>query len=508
MKIAQIGTFDLDNLGDLLFPWVTKKLIEKILGADVDLDYRCYSPTMSGSNFYPDQIPYQQIRELDNDDRDQVFDLVLIGGGDLVRDDDFSLQSVYGDHTPSLTFSHILSPTESSLKRLALLSVGVPYEIPDDFSLYLENSLCRAISAGVRDLRSAELLKHRVGITAVVVPDFVHVMPSLLPIETCRSNVEKLITGSGPRYYCFQGHADVCVEAETTAVFLKEIESRTGVPFILVEIGACLGDTEYLKKLSALTGYILVSSDNFDGITLEQKVSVLACCSGFIGSSLHGNIITNSYGVNNISYVGAYSHKIKEYFSEPSHGTLFETFEDCMSDADLVVTILSSPADESTIVSANRQAAVLNYLTGLLSTTARENAPFSSKVDRLYKAAHGNATNRELIVRDQLAALSKAFEAEKSNAKEQIEYRDDLVSEFKKLLEDEKANAQAQIEYRDSLIKDISQQLEDERTNARAQIEYRDQLVAANEIMLSEQKQYAAEQISQRDDIISKLQSS
>jgi hypothetical protein len=68
--------------------------------------------------------------------------------------------------------------------------------------------------------------------------------------------------------------------------------------------------------------------------------------------------------------------------------------------------------------------------------------------------------------------------AEKINAKEQIEYRDALIAEITKQLDAEKINAKNQIEYRDALIAEITKQLDAEKINAKNQIEYRDALIA------------------------------
>ena len=255
MKIAQVGTFDLDNLGDLLFPWMTEKLIHLVCGSRSTMEVCFYSPTRPVAYLYPDQVPYAPISQLDHDDAIAPFDFILIGGGDLIRNDDDSLYQVYGENSPELTFTQILSPTQTNGRRLILLVVGLPYDVDDVFSVFLTNSFSRVATAGLRDVRSAKLLEEYTGINYVIVPDFVHSLPYVLDKTACESMVSDVLAGYDSGYLCFQGHVDVCASVEDTASVLKEIEGVLDKPFVLIEIGGCLGDTEYLRELATVTGY-------------------------------------------------------------------------------------------------------------------------------------------------------------------------------------------------------------------------------------------------------------
>lgn len=477
MKIAQIGTFDLDNLGDLLFPWVTVRILKYLLPSNTELVFKVYSPTEPTALIYPDQIPYNALNKLDIDDNENSFDLIFIGGGDLIRDDDYSLYPIYGSRSPSLTFSHILSPTVTSKRRLALLGVGLPYVIEEDFSIFIANSLSRAISVGVRDERSAKLLRSAAPtIDLQIVPDFVHCLPIFLSRDECRSNALSLLPDYQNGYFCFQGHADVCGSLSEVAHTLKEVEALTGKRFVLIEIGGCLGDTEFLHGLSELTGYTVASQQRYSNITLEQKVSIIAGCEGFIGSSLHGNIISNAYGINNISYVGDYSNKITEYFSNPENGVLFNNFSECSQDIGKIVDILTAPTSVSTLAS-DKHNKIFSFLRSLFNHSPQETSEFSSSIDNLYKLGHGKACYREGIVRAQLANLEKMLGAEKENAAAQINYRQAMIDDLSKLLSKEKENAQQQIQYRDKLIDELKLINAKEKENAAEQIQAKDSLI-------------------------------
>ncbi|WAH60324.1 polysaccharide pyruvyl transferase family protein [Pseudomonas silvicola] len=458
MKIAQVGTFDLDNLGDLLFPWVTSRLFASVHGAENQLEYHCFSPT-EGAYFYSDQCQYKNIDALDAEDAVAPFDWVLIGGGDLLRDDDYSLYAIYGEQTPALTFTSILSPTVGGTRRLAVLAAGLPYEVEGDFREFLTNSFSRLKAIALRDSRSAAYLQPCVDVPISIVPDFVHAIPSFLPQAKCDDLVRAMLPEFEQGYLCFQGHGDVCEPVDIAAQTLKDIEQRVGKPFVLIEIGGCLGDTDYLEKLSDITGYPLVSRGKFPEITLEQKVAVIAASHGFIGSSLHGNIISNAYGVKNFSYVGKYSHKITEYFSNEGHGILFSDFSLLRGNVERVVAVFEADGGRKQPLTALKTKLILDFITDLIRSSPGAASAFSPAVDSIYKRAHAKSSFRESIVRSQLADLGCRLAAEKQNAVEQVEYRDRLIEELRGLHEAEKENSFAQITYRDKLIEVLEAQI-------------------------------------------------
>lgn len=74
------------------------------------------------------------------------------------------------------------------------------------------------------------------------------------------------------------------------------------------------------------------------------------------------------------------------------------------------------------------------------------------------------------LLRSEKQTLGRGLQAEKDNAKEQIEYRDALLQQTQAALQAEKHNAAAQIEYRDALLQQTQAALQ-------AQIEYQDTMI-------------------------------
>lgn len=475
MRIAQVGTFDLDNLGDLLFPLVFSRILAS-LGEELGLDIECVQFSPNGCNsgdFYGDQLGALPISSFEDEDRRKKFDLIFIGGGDIVRDDDWSLFEIYGGGSPTITFSWIMSPTTSSEKRLCLLAPGVPFEIDDVFSVYLKNSFSRVRKASSRDQRSQMLLSTCVpdGVPVELVPDIVSALPEFLSLSECFSRSAVVFGASCervPPYICFQGHASVCPDVVQVGSFLRDLEVRTGFRVVLVEIGHCLGDLGFLTTLSHQFGFSLVarSGGSLCSPTLMDKVAIIAASKGFVGSSLHGNIIANAYGVPHCSYVGGYSFKMRGFFNECETGKLFQDFSDFVKNSEEFTSLVNASDRELVTRSGNRKSdAVLNFVKGCFQSDESCNwaEEFNCKVDYTFRELH--ARNEKMC-----------FNAIKSNknTREQIEYRDALVDQLRELLAAEKENARAQIEYRDALLIQLNDRLNSEKDNARAQIEYRD----------------------------------
>ncbi|MFB5763784.1 hypothetical protein [Paenibacillus medicaginis] len=85
IKIAQVGTFNVDNLGDLLFPVVFERIVEDVCRQlNEDYHIKFFSPNNTGViPVYEDQ---KEIEDLINFD-EFSFDKVFVGGGDLLRSD-------------------------------------------------------------------------------------------------------------------------------------------------------------------------------------------------------------------------------------------------------------------------------------------------------------------------------------------------------------------------------------------------------------------------------------
>lgn len=305
IRIAQVGTFDLDNLGDLLFPYVFNLIICDIAKKfSIEIDIKCFSPVGSSESlFYSDQIKSYPLSKFIEIDQESPFDLIFIGGGDIVRDDDSSLYPIYNKSELDLTFSSLFSLSEDSRRRIVLLSPGTPFDIQQEFKVFLKNTFLRVIQASTRDKQSLKKIKNILPEDAYteVIPDLVFSLPSYFSCKRAQVNSQELLMQFGIQagnYICFQSHPNYCPDPSETVRYLLALEKITKLRVVLLEIGKCLGDDILLEKLHTIGGFAYIKNRmNHSPISLMDKVAVIVAAKAFIGSSLHGNILAISYGI-------------------------------------------------------------------------------------------------------------------------------------------------------------------------------------------------------------------
>lgn len=316
-RLAQIGTFNVDNLGDLLFPVVFAQIVQELndsLDEKYQLDFfspHCenYVPT------YSDQQPVKDIKQFNN----QTYNKVFIGGGDLLRSDDWSINEIY--NTTQLSFTSIISPTNRLINNCYTIGLGVPFELDEGFAKYVKNSFNRFEKISVRDIRSQAFLAQQ-NIPSEIVPDLVLSISRYFPKEDLARISKKVFERNNiwlhdQSYLIFQANDSVLQAEEIVEIseLLNALSVKLQAPVILLSIGECLGDNKLYEELIPLLDNCHVIDKNGDpSLTLLEKVAVLATAQGFIGSSLHGNIISYSYNIPHITFTGDYSTKLKGFF--------------------------------------------------------------------------------------------------------------------------------------------------------------------------------------------------
>ncbi|MFM9280003.1 polysaccharide pyruvyl transferase family protein [Paenibacillus jiagnxiensis] len=378
IKIAQVGTFNVDNLGDLLFPVVFERIVEDVCRQlNEDYQIKFFSPNNTGIvPVYEDQ---KEVEDLINFN-EFSFDKIFVGGGDLLRSDDWSINKLY--KTDRLSFSHIVSPTNKPIDNFYTIGLGVPFQLEGGFSEYVKNSFKRFKRVSVRDQRASVFLTNE-GITNEIIPDLVLSISRCFPKSSLESIFNDLVTANGVtiqagQYIVFQANNSVINNQEINEIAnsLNLISQNFNLPLVLISIGECLGDNELYHKLKPLlNNCYLFNKEAIPSLTMMEKVSLLANAKGFIGSSLHGNIISYSYSIPHVTFSGEYSTKLTGFFE------LINKTDYC----------LKKPEDLS-----GKVKAITDYFSGSLNNTE----PLSLLTDRLFNfikdALLDNSKNEDL----------------------------------------------------------------------------------------------------------------
>jgi polysaccharide pyruvyl transferase WcaK-like protein len=389
IRIAQVGTFDIDNLGDLLFPIVFRRLIEELAGElGTPIECTLFSPQgLAEGQLYCDQQGSLPLDQLDQMDGNSPFDLIFIGGGDIVRNDDVSLASIYGLGSPPMAYSQLSSPTKSGRTRLVLLMPGVPFPLSPGFRVYLANSFWRLRYAAVRDRLSAARLAEVVptAIRLRVLPDLVSAIAHFYPRVDLKARMDSLGVPDRVRtgYICFQAHPALCADVDTTGRKLRYLEQQSGLPVVVLEIGKALGDSPFLEKLATRFGFAFAPEVGTTGKgAVLQKVAVIAGSRGYIGTSLHGAILAHAYGVPHFCFSGAAFSKMRGFYETCATGTCFSNFAECFDQIDLIskqIGLGAEPlaAGSLTIPKTDDYALIRHFVHSALASIAGSKEPRS-----------------------------------------------------------------------------------------------------------------------------------
>lgn len=313
-----------------------------------------------------------------------------------------------------MAFSHLSSPTKTADTRLVLLMPGVPFPLSPRFEIFLENSFRRLRSAAVRDRFSAERLSGLVppDIRLEVLPDIVgaiaHFYSRVQLLALDNSLVAPDLRRTG--YICFQQSA-WCADVNSTGQALRQLEHKTGLPVVLIEIGKCLGDDRFLGQLAERFSFALARAPDATGPgTLMQKVAVIAASRGFVGTSLHGAMLAHAYGAPHVCFSGAALSKVRGFYETCATGRYYSDFAECFGQLDAISECISRPvkrvSDEAAVASKSSDYARINNfvrkaLDSVTDQKPRRSSGFMQHVDLQYRRFQ---TERRL--EEQIAAVA------------------------------------------------------------------------------------------------------
>lgn len=295
-KIAQIGTFDVENFGDLLFPTVLKAQFN-----DIEIDL--FSPLGNMKKPFEEDIFVFSIKDLEEKCKTEKYQLIVIGGGDLIRVQRNIAASYVSDFYAC-----------TSIWQMPII-IGKKYQIPVIFNAvgvpmefgFSEKKMTRLLLnnvdyLSVRD-HFSKLFLMECGLDNVeVVPDTAFIIPEiykkneLIPIKTKLVKEHKI---PDEKYIVFQHNT---INDEDT-VYLKTVLNKLCDKYkkqiLLLPIGYVHKDIKFMEKL--------IDTDNNGIFLYREKLSpkemcaVLSCSDGYIGTSMHGAIISYAYGKNIVS---------------------------------------------------------------------------------------------------------------------------------------------------------------------------------------------------------------
>ena len=345
VNIKQLGTFDVENYGDLLYPVVFRRALQE---RDPRLRLDAYSPLAreaphaAGFETRAARTLFEPPRGADDLSGGDGAVRLVVGGGDILRTDAETLAAHYvrdggvglrrevglagaarylalrplaawrAERLRARAFARrwlsyaspgpfIIDPERlpGGGGAVCYLSCGVPHDFAPGEREEVARVFERARFVYLRDEQSAEKLR-RCGVRRElhVAPDLVVLLGAQLEREAeaakGRAVLESFGVDTSVPVLCFQSMPYPGFDAEEIARRLTRWRADSWGEVVLLPLGRCHGDAEFLRRVSEASG------GNFkfaDVEKLSDAVSVIAACDLFVGTSLHGNVTAFSFGL-------------------------------------------------------------------------------------------------------------------------------------------------------------------------------------------------------------------
>ncbi len=286
-NIAAFGAFDINSLGDMLFPKALEIELRKRL---VINNIIFFSPTSAQSAYSSDYkiFPYERFEELH---REYSFDAVIVGGGELLHYDAINFKDIHGE-TISYQNGRIWRyPVEMGKKhglRVLFNSVGMPHDITDK-----DKELLAGLAyISFRDRYSFYRFYGRRDVSGNnMVPDSLWNLDEYFPAITARENSlcahRTIGLEQDSRYVAFQmGTLD---NWEDIYKCVLDYCRKNNLKLVAFAINWCHDDKVVIERLSMAN-----ESDCFiinRILQVEEIMSIIAGADTLVCTSFHGTLL-------------------------------------------------------------------------------------------------------------------------------------------------------------------------------------------------------------------------
>lgn len=291
--IAHVGAFDFENFGDLLFMDVVEHHLKKRIQISKIIHFAPKGNVKVGDR------KIFSVKDLEKIHLKENFNAIIVGGGDLIH-----LQKILITDSKTenwdiydVLYMWMISTMVAKCYNLPVLwnAPGVPLTIPDvhkkvfrilcnniDYlSVRDEDSKYKLLEAGIKDVK--------------VIPDTVLTINEIFDKNELFDEYLKDYYKKS-NYIIFQANTKLNDdELRECAEVLLKIKKEYKLNILLLPIGPSMGDVKVLKKIQEMQPACFELYDKeFDRMHI---LALIANARMYIGSSLHGCIVANSYQV-------------------------------------------------------------------------------------------------------------------------------------------------------------------------------------------------------------------
>ena len=182
-RIAQIGSFEFENYGDLLFYDILCYEIKKYLP---NIEVVPFSP-VGGNKPFSENVVIYPVREIERQHKDKPFDCIVVGGGDIIRLDNTVLSdaAMYDDYGKAADLWAL--PIIISIKYnipIVFNAPGVPNIFTKTQEMFVKYLLSQVSYINVREATSRDkILRIAPNLQVEIVPDTAFLISDVYNLE-------------------------------------------------------------------------------------------------------------------------------------------------------------------------------------------------------------------------------------------------------------------------------------------------------------------------------------
>lgn len=276
-RIAHFGTFDVDNYGDLLFPYIAEFRLPK-------LDWYHISPSNRKTIFEDGKEIISFNESIKNN-----YEAVITGGGNIIHLFP-NKNTVYAKYD-GFEYANLWVGASKLAANQRIPHIFNGPGISVKFNDFIHKEIAArtfrmATYVGLREVYSKRLAQDALNSgeceTLEIIPDTAFDICNMWPIETIAKE-NFIAVNLNARY-----HNPI----NETSEYLGEISKKLSMPIKFVVIGACHGDYEFTKKVAR---NLNVRNQIMESKSLKEIAHVIGKAQFFFGSSMHGFITALSY---------------------------------------------------------------------------------------------------------------------------------------------------------------------------------------------------------------------
>ncbi len=300
IRIAHFGAYDLESLGDTMFPVIFRLEMEERFGDRLQIDLYAPNGTSHPYNGLAQVYPIDDLAQRHAKD---PYCALVIGGGEFIHFQQVSYQSPDGEERQYRVGELWKKPQEiAAALNIAVIwnAVGAGRDFENDEEAEQIRQACEGLSyLSVRDAYSRMRLQNAAVTRSIYqVPDMLwlfrrHIQPETL--DGCFLQLKREYRFLSQDYLVLQ--YGTSYKYKKLAEEVQKISTDYGLAVLLLTVNCCHEDQQVSYKIQDVCREFYVI-----GRKLQPKeiMSVISHAKFFLGTSLHGNITAMSYGIRNL----------------------------------------------------------------------------------------------------------------------------------------------------------------------------------------------------------------